>query len=672
VELGCPPDKALALTGASVQSAALVLPYENFMALVKTSKIGVGSSKPKALATSVEPATAPRRARAALPASASRQDKAAERVAAATEELASGLAQASAAAVELQSSMQQIASGAEEAAGASQEQFAAIKDMVSNLTAARHEADQSRRRTEAVQMALAETSVQINASVRAIEKNAGRQQASVRIIAELEQRAQDIGEISRTVSRISDQTNLLALNAAIEAARAGDHGRGFAVVAEEVRALAETSEKSAQEVQVLAEGIQVRVRDVVQAVTAASDKAIAEAKAGVTVVQTLDAMRQDMARVSDGSQSILIAAVEAETAATEAQRGAERVAAAAEEQSAGASEAQSAIRQQTQSFEQGQTAAQNLAELAEKLRDGRTDGAAAEQIAAAAEELSATIQEMSGAASQIMAAVEQINRGSQQQAAATQQTSAAMTQIDKSANIAKVGAAVASDQVKAMDSALKESRAAVEGLINGVADALTGTHASLEMISGLEKAGRRIDKIVNGISLVAVQTSMLAVSGAVEAARAGDAGRGFSVVSGDIRNLAREASESADRVKDTVRSISDQIAFVRRDLEQIVVAAEGEVEKNQGLFPALDAIEREVAALGAGSALILQGADAIMIAVGQAAAGARQIAAAAEEAGAASRQAAQASAEQAHGAEDLAAAIEEIASLADELRSANG
>jgi len=150
------------------------------------------------------------------------------------------------------------------------------------------------------------------------------------------------------------------------------------------------------------------------------------------------------------------------------------------------------------------------------------------------------------------------------------------------------------------------------------------------------------------------------------------AGRGFSVVSGDIRNLAREASESADRVKETVRSISDQITFVRRDLEQIVTSAEAEVEKNQSVFAALDAIERDVAALGAGSAVILQGADAIMIAVGQAAAGARQIASAAEEASAASKQAAQASSEQARGAEDLAAAIEEIASLAEELKSANG
>jgi methyl-accepting chemotaxis protein len=280
-------------------------------------------------------------------------------------------------------------------------------------------------------LVLAETAVQINGSVRAIEKNAERQQASMAIIAELEQRARDIGDISRTVSGISDQTNLLALNAAIEAARAGDHGRGFAVVAEEVRALAEASEKSAVEVQRLAEAIQSQVRDVVQAVAAASEKAISEARAGVVVVQTLETMRRDMAHMTDASQDILTAAMEAERAATEAQRGAELVAGAAEEQSAGAAEAQSAIQEQTLSLEQGQAAAQNLAKLSERLLDGQIETAAAEQIAAVAEQLSATVQEMSGAASQIMAAVEQINRGSQQQAAATQQTSAAMVQITR-------------------------------------------------------------------------------------------------------------------------------------------------------------------------------------------------------------------------------------------------
>ncbi len=641
------------------------------MALVKTSKIGPASpgTMPAAAGDTAKPTP---RVRAARIGSAPREERAAERIAAATEELASGLTQAAAAAAELQKSMQQIAAGAEEAAGASQEQLAALKTMVANLATARLEADQARRRTEEAQAVLAQTSTQISGSVRAIEKNAERQQASMNIVAELEQRALDISEISGAVSGISDQTNLLALNAAIEAARAGEHGRGFAVVAEEVRALAETSEKSAQNVQSLAAGIQAQVREVVRATGLASEKAATEAKAGVAVVQALDTMRHDMARLSEGSQAILIAAMEAESAASEAQRGAEQVASAAEEQSAGASQAQLAIHEQAQSLEQGETAAQNLATLTERLREGVVDTAIAEQIAATAEELSATIQELSGAASQIMTAVEQVNRGSQQQAAATQQTAAAMAQIDKSAALAKGNAASANEQAQAMITALKDSRAALERLVAGVGEALADTRSTLDMITGLTAAGRSIDKIVDSIALVAVQTTMLAVSGAVEAARAGDSGRGFSVVSGDIRTLAREASESADRVKEIVRGIIDQIAVARRDLEQIIAAAEVEAETNLRLFEAIETIERNVTALGAGGEVILRGADEITVAVGQAAAGARQIAAAAEEASVASREASAAAAEQAQGAEDLAAAIEEIASLSDELKSANG
>ncbi|TCT01730.1 methyl-accepting chemotaxis protein [Aquabacter spiritensis] len=639
------------------------------MALVKSSKLAPRAAPSDAGVTApAAPRAAGRRKSPAKTVHA----KLSERLAAAAEQLASGIGEASAAAEELRRAMEQTAAGAEEAAGASQQQLAALLQVTRDFATAQLHAETSRRKTEAVQDVLSETTTKVATIVQAIERNAARQSETVRVIATLEERAQAIGDISRTVSSLADQTNMLALNAAIEAARAGDHGRGFAVVAEEVRGLAEQSDLSAQTVQGLADDIGTEVRTVAASIQASAHKAAAEAAAGGAVAETLDAIRQDMTRIAEGSADTLTSAIEAAHAAAEAQRGAEQVAAAAEQQAAAAAEAQQAILQQAQSLDQGQIAARMLATLTESVRTGGADGAAAEQIGATAEELSATIQELSSAASQIMAAVEQINRGSHQQAAATQQTATALAQIVAGATLARENAIRAGERIQLMTTALTESRTAIESLSKGMNAALEATRDNLAAILRTETLGRNIEKTVDAIALIAVQTTMLAVSGAIEAARAGEFGRGFSVVSNDIRALAREAADGMGKVKDTVRSILDQVAALKRDLEQVIVTAEAQMQNNGAVFATLQKLDADVGALGTAGAQILQGAGDVLAAVEETGVGARRISAAAEEASAASSQAAAAATEQAKGAEDLAAAIEEIAALADELKTQNG
>ncbi|MBO9544616.1 methyl-accepting chemotaxis protein [Caulobacter sp.] len=636
------------------------------MALVKTTTLAGRAKSRKAIVEA--PAPTPTK-RAVVRRAGSRRESAAERIGAATLELSSGVTEAAGAVEELRRALEQISSGADEAAGAAHESLAAMTTMTASFGIARERAEVSRQRSEALQVLLTESGAAVAASVKAVLTNARRQLGSVETVAALERHAARIGEITAIVADLADQTNLLALNAAIEAARAGDDGRGFAVVADEVRALAETAEKRSLDIRAAADRVAEGVRGIGERLRAAAAVAEVEAASGARITTTLEAIRAEMIRLSDDSQAVLIAAVEAVGAANEARRGAENISSAAEEQAAAAAEAQRSVQQQSQSLDQSQIAAEALADMVETLAGGEVVEDAAHETSAAAEELSAAIQEMAGAAGEILVAIEQISRGAQVQAAATQEAGAAMAQIEKAARISAGMGVANARRLGAMQSLLEESRVVVGGLVSGVSSAAESNQLVLDLIETLDSEIGAIGKLVDGLALIAVQTTMLATSGAVEAARAGDVGRGFALVSTDIRTLARDAAANADMVKELVAAIGVQLGKVRREVDQTLASAELELDRNRTIEERLGVIADDTVVLRAGADEITQGAETILVASSQVLAGVNQIAAAAEQAGVAAAQAATAAREQSRGAEDLAAAIEEIALLAGELQA---
>lgn len=109
---------------------------------------------------------------------------------------------------------------------------------------------------------LSEVATEFNTLINSIRQSAEVEHELAQKLNELSSDAEQVKDILTIIGDIADQTNLLALNAAIEAARAGEHGRGFAVVADEVRKLAERTQKSLTEIQA---SVNVIVQNIMEA-----------------------------------------------------------------------------------------------------------------------------------------------------------------------------------------------------------------------------------------------------------------------------------------------------------------------------------------------------------------------------------------------------------------------
>ncbi|TJZ78755.1 methyl-accepting chemotaxis protein [Chitiniphilus eburneus] len=598
-----------------------------------------------------------------------RRQQLAERLGVATQQLAAGIAESATAAEELQRSMDQIASGAEEASGASQVSAVAVAEASRHFEAQRELTADMQRKVEQLQALGSGVSAQIRLTLVGIDGIDTHQRNAVQRVSAMTAMAGDIGQMADAVLFIADQTNLLALNAAIEAAKAGRHGKGFAVIAGEIRQLAGDAETNAGQIGDLVKGVQAGIGEIVAAIERSSQRIGEQVAAGSRVDGQLVRMRDDIEQILVAAARINTGAVEAALSAQQVARGTEVVATAAQQQSVACQEALQTITEQSVALAQGEAATRALAALADEFRSG-TQASRVSAMSEAALALSTTVQELGHASGQISVALQQIGRGAQDQSAATTEQSAAADHIERNAAAAQEEARHSIERATAMQVLLQDNRREVEALIAGVRDTGEDNRRCQGLIAELDTQRRQIEKAIEALSMIAIQTNMLAVTGAVEAANAAENGRGFVTVSADIKKLAGTALGNAGHIKDVVRQLQDTLYEVRRVVDEVGVLTQAEIGKTQRIAEGLADMEADFDALvgqgrsvGDAAGEIGQRVSLLRQGIGQIAVAAAQASGSAGEASVAARQ-------QMRGMEDLAAAVEEVTALTDALKSA--
>lgn len=160
----------------------------------------------------------------------------------------------------------------------------------------------------------------VEASSEFIKSLAGEIQSAAHVIQQLEKNSDDIGAVLDVIKGIAEQTNLLALNAAIEAARAGEQGRGFAVVADEVRNLANRTQKSTGEIEEIIGRLQSGARQAVTTMEEGCKKAEQNVQQANQAKISLEVISDAIATISSMNTQIATAAEEQSAVAEEVNR----------------------------------------------------------------------------------------------------------------------------------------------------------------------------------------------------------------------------------------------------------------------------------------------------------------------------------------------------------------
>ncbi|KAF0180696.1 MAG: methyl-accepting chemotaxis protein [Nitrospirae bacterium] len=219
----------------------------------------------------------------------------------------------------------------------------------------------------------------------------------------------------------------------------------------------------------------------------------------------------------------------------------------------------------------------SLRELIGKIKyaaDNMASGS--EQLSASAEQISRGIGEQSSRSSQIATATEEMSQ----------------TVIDVAKNTADI-ARISSDtysQAKDGEAIVNKSVGEVQAIASTVAE-------SSEVMQRLGNSSKEIGNIVEVINDIADQTNLLALNAAIEAARAGEQGRGFAVVADEVRKLAERTSQATSQIGKMIRSIQDEVGNAVASMNNATAKVETGVQFSRKAGESLGTIVSSISSL---------------------------------------------------------------------------